>query len=72
MEERQARADRWSQGAQARMGTVEPEWWLRMMCGQLAYEESAVHYAGVRQVLRRAERAFRGRFRTRSRRWPVD
>ena len=72
MEERQARADRWSEGAQARMGTVEPEWWLRMLCGQLAHEEPAAHYGGVRQALRRAEKAFRGHFGRRSRRWPVD
>jgi hypothetical protein len=55
MEERQARADRWSAGAHAEMGTVEPEWWLRMMCGQLAHEESVGHPAGLRRVLRRAE-----------------
>lgn len=58
MEERQARADRWSEGTHARMGTVEPEWWLRMMCGQLAYEDSAAQYAGVRRALRRAEKHF--------------
>ena len=59
MEERQARADRWSQGAHARMLTTEPEWWLRMMCGQLASEDSAAQYAGLRRVLRRAQRRFR-------------
>jgi hypothetical protein len=72
MEERQSRADRWSDGTQARMGTVEPEWWLRMMCGQLAYEEPVVHYTGVRQAVRRAENAFRGHFGARSRRWPAE
>ena len=55
MEERQARADRWSLGAHARMCTVEPEWWLRMMCGQLADEDTAAQYAGFRRALRRAE-----------------
>lgn len=54
MEEREARADRWSERAQARMLTTEPEWWLRMMCGQLAFEDSAAQYTG----LRRAERHF--------------
>jgi len=55
MDERQARADRWSEGSHARMCTVEPEWWLRMMCGQLAHEDSAAGYVGFRRVLRRAE-----------------
>ncbi len=58
MDERQARADRWSEGAHARMLTTEPEWWLRMMCGQLAFEDSAAQYAGVRRVVRRAEKHF--------------
>ncbi len=39
MEDRQARADRWIEGSSDRIGTVEPEWWLRMMCGQLAQED---------------------------------
>ena len=55
MEEREARADRWSEGAHARMLTTEPEWWLRMMCGQLGSEDSAAQYAGMRRSLRRAE-----------------
>ncbi len=58
MEERQARAERWSEGAHARMCTVEPEWWLRMMCGQLAHEDSAAQYAGLRRVVGRAEKHF--------------
>jgi hypothetical protein len=58
MEERQARADRWSQGAHARMLATEPEWWLRMMCGQVANEDSAGRYAGMRRGLRRAEKHF--------------
>jgi len=68
MEERQARADRWSDGAQARMLTTEPEWWLRMMCGQLASEDSAAQYAGLRRVLRRAEKQFRSALLGKSRR----
>ena len=40
------------------MLTTEPEWWLRMMCGQVAYEDSARRYAGMRRVLRRAEKHF--------------
>ena len=59
MDEREARADGWAEGAPARTGTVEPEWWLRMMCGQLADEDSAAQYTGIRRVLRRAERRFR-------------
>jgi len=58
MEERQARADRWSKGAHARMLTTEPEWWLRMMCGQLAHEDTAARYAGMKRVLRRAQKQF--------------
>ncbi len=58
MEERQVRADRWREGTHARMCTVEPEWWLRMMCGQLAHEDSAAQYAGLRRVVRRAEKHF--------------
>lgn len=61
MEDRQARADRWSQGAHARIGTVEPEWWLRMVCGQLAEENSATQYAGMARVVRRAAKQFRRR-----------
>jgi hypothetical protein len=58
MEEREARADRWSERAHARMLTTEPEWWLRMMCGQLAFEDSAAQYSGLRRVMRRAEKHF--------------
>lgn len=66
MDEREARAARWVQGARARIGTVEPEWWLRMVCGQLAQEASVVHDTGMRRVVRRAENQFRVRFRARS------
>lgn len=55
MEERQARAERWSEGTHARMSTVEPEWWLRMMCGQLAHEDTAAPDGALRRALRRAE-----------------
>ena len=51
MEERQGRARRWNEGVQAAMSTVEPEWWLRMRCGQLAHEDPPAGYVGVRQVL---------------------
>jgi hypothetical protein len=47
MEDRQRRADRWSEGAHAPIGTVEPEWWLRMLCGQLAQEEPFPSRAGI-------------------------
>jgi hypothetical protein len=66
VEDRQARADRWIEGAHARIGTVEPEWWLRMVCGQLAHEDSVALYAGRRRVVRRAEKQFLQRFRARS------
>ena len=58
MEERQARADRWIEETNLRIGAVEPEWWLRMMCGQLAEEDSADQYSGIRRVARRAEKQF--------------
>jgi|GEM_PF-5100601 len=66
MDEREARADRWVKGAHARIGTVEPEWWLRMVCGQLAQEAAVAHDTGVRRVVRRAENQLRVRFRARS------
>jgi hypothetical protein len=40
VEDRQRRADRWLEGSSVRIAAVEPEWWLRMMCGQLAEEDS--------------------------------
>jgi hypothetical protein len=43
------RADEWVDGAQASIGTVEPEWWLRMMCGQLAQEAPAAKYTDTRR-----------------------
>ena len=66
MEDRQSRADRWIEGSNTRIGTVEPEWWLRMMCGQLAEDVSAAHQAGIRRLMRRAEKELRQRFRARS------
>lgn len=35
-EERQERADRWLRQATGRMLDIEPDWWLRMACGQVA------------------------------------
>ncbi len=35
-EERTERADRWLQVATDRMLGIEPDWWLRMACGQVA------------------------------------
>jgi len=58
MERREARADRWSEGARARMLTVEPEWWLRMLCGQLAQEDPAAEYAGMGHALRHVGKKF--------------
>jgi hypothetical protein len=66
VEDRQARADRWIQGAHARIGIVEPEWWLRMVCGQLAEENSATQCAGMGRVVRRAAKQFRQRFGART------
>jgi hypothetical protein len=62
VEDRWARADRWSQGAHAAIGTVEPEWWLRMVCGQLAEESSPGQHARLRRLVRRAAKQFRERF----------
>ena len=50
MEDRQARADRWMEGSSIRTGTVEPEWWLRMMCGQLAQEAPFRSRAGILRI----------------------
>jgi hypothetical protein len=63
MDEREARADRWAGGAQVGIGTVEPEWWLRLVCGQLAEEATVVDDTGMRRVVRQAEKKFRLRFR---------
>ncbi len=65
MEERQALADGWIEGAHARIGSVEPEWWLRMVCGQLAQEASVAPHTSMQRVLRRAEKQFRQRLRAR-------
>jgi hypothetical protein len=35
-EERTERADRWLRVTTDRMLGVEPDWWLRMACGQVA------------------------------------
>jgi hypothetical protein len=58
MEERQARADRWMEAVNARIGSIEPEWWVRMQCGQLAEERWAAHQSGMRPMARRAEKHF--------------
>jgi hypothetical protein len=68
MEDRRARADRWIQGAHAPIGSVEPEWWLRMVCGQLAQEDLAAQYPGIRRLARRAAKQFRQHFVARSER----
>ena len=65
MEDRQVRADRWIQGANARIGRVEPEWWLRMVCGQLAREDQPVQYPGMRRLARRAAIQIRERLQAR-------
>ena len=65
MEERRTRADRWIEGAHARIATVEPEWWLRMVCGQLAQEAPPARYAGMRRVVRRVAQQFMRRDRRR-------
>ena len=72
MEDRQARADRWIQGAHAPIGTVEPEWWLRMVCGQLAQEDSAAQYPGMRRLARRAAKQLWQRFGIRSERADLE
>jgi hypothetical protein len=62
MDEREARADRWAGAAHAGIGTVEPEWWLRLVCGQLAEEPAVADHTGVRGVVRRAEKQLKVRF----------
>ena len=39
LESRRQRAERWEAKARTPIGTVEPEWWLRMVCGQVAEED---------------------------------
>jgi hypothetical protein len=53
----QRHADEWVEGAHASIGTVEPEWWLRMMCGQLAQEASAAQYTDTRRFVQRLRNA---------------
>jgi hypothetical protein len=54
LDDRQARAERWLDNAHARMvSTVEPEWWLRMICGQLAEEISLEEESGLCRIARR-------------------
>ena len=60
MDERQTRADRWIELAHARLGTIEPEWWLRMRCGQLADEASWTPRGGMRRVVQRVRQLGRG------------
>jgi len=50
VEDRQRRADRWIERSSVRIGTVEPEWWLRMMCGQLAQEDSVHQRPGTVRI----------------------
>ena len=49
--------DEWVDGAHAGIGTVEPEWWLRMMCGQLAQEVAAAQYTNTRRFAARLRTA---------------
>ena len=49
--------DAWVDGAHASIGTVEPEWWLRMMCGQLAQEVAAAQYTNTRRFAARLRTA---------------
>jgi hypothetical protein len=59
MEERHRRADNWMQRAREQITSIEPEWWLRMECGQLAEETSADQYTRMKRVMQRAETEFR-------------
>ena len=45
-EERTERADRWLQVATDRMLGIEPDWWLRMACGQVAEVSESRHALG--------------------------
>jgi hypothetical protein len=53
LDDRAARADRWLDSAGGQMGTVEPEWWLRMNCGQLAEEISPDQGSLIQRMARR-------------------
>lgn len=59
MEERQRRAERWRQQARQQITSIEPEWWLRLECGQLAEETSTDQYTRMKRVMQRTETEFR-------------
>ena len=67
MEERQRRAERWIQRTQQQITSIEPEWWLRMECGQLAEETSTDQYTRMKRVMQRAETELRHFTQNRSR-----
>jgi hypothetical protein len=46
-EERTERADRWLRVTTDRMLGIEPDWWLRMACGQVAEVSEARAELGV-------------------------
>ena len=41
MNETRDRAERWLTQTRERLQTIEPEWWLRMECGQVGDEDEA-------------------------------
>lgn len=54
VEDRLARAQRWEEGVRAHLGTVEPEWWLRMICGQVVEEIEPHRGWEIRRLARHA------------------
>ncbi len=58
MDQRQVRAQRWMAKARGFADSVEPEWWLRLNCGQLVEEVAAGEHPGGRHGASRSERPF--------------
>jgi hypothetical protein len=50
-EERTERADRWLRVTTDRMLGIEPDWWLRMACGQVAEVSESQAALGVTAVI---------------------
>lgn len=59
MEERHRRAEGWMHRARLQITSIEPEWWLRMECGQLAEEAPSNPYTAWKRVMQRAQTKFR-------------
>ena len=52
MNDRQARAEGWLRQVRSEGGSIEPEWWLRMRCGQLSEEATLARAPRLAEALR--------------------